>query len=638
MINIYLKTFWTSITKLRSSSFTFLLLLTTFNTHSQVTFQIAFGGSDYDVSHMMMQLTSNGTYIFTGETYSFGAGADDIYTAEISSSGTVLWSKTYGTSGSERSNCIRETRDGGYIIAGMKSVGGGGNDVCLIKTDASGNLMWTRTYGGVMSEEPNSVRQTSDGGYIVAGLTANYTSTQNLEIYVIKTDTFGVVQWTHTYGVNGFLGDEGRDILETPDFNFIILGQTSTPGLTDIALVKISKSLGTVMWAKRYNFFSYDQPTTLELTPDHGFIVTGYASTGANEDIFLMKTDSAGVVQWSKTYGDAYSNRGWGVTNTFDGGFAVTGSWHAAVLTGEDMYVLKTDAGGTMQFLKTLGTTQDDLGYIIRQIPSDSGYAISGITCCGGVGPGDRDFILSKTDKQGNIIGTCNLLVPSMTTTNMSVSGVPMTLIVNTFGTSAIPSLAVLSPPTQEVILCSAITLPIELLEFQAKPAGNEVLLSWSTGTEINNDYFTIERSPDGLNFETAGEVNGSGNSSMVHNYGFTDPNPFEGVSYYRLKQTDYDGTFTNSPVIAVSISHKETIYIFPNPAHDIITLKFPKQLSSIVCLTISDPTGRMVYNRNIEAKKVSEVKLALQEIPCGVYSVSCRTEEQTLINKLVIE
>jgi hypothetical protein len=618
----------------------FLLLTSVSPLFSQVTFQIAFGGPDYDVSHMMMQVTSNGTYIFTGETYSFGAGSDDIYTAEISATGSVLWSKTYGTSGSERSDCIRQTTDGGYIIAGFKAVPGAGNDVCLVKIDASGNVAWNRTYGGIMSDEPSSVRQTADGGYIVLGYTANYTSTLNLEMYVIKTDDTGIVQWTKTYGVNGFLSDAGRDIVQTPDLNYMIMGQTSTPGATDVALIKISKALGTVIWAKRYNFYQFDQPQTFELTNDSGFIVTGYASTGANEDIMLLKTDQDGNVQWANTYGDVYSNRGWGVTQTYDGGFAITGSWRAAAVTGEDMYIMKTDAGGNLQFIKTMGSSQDDLGYIIRQTPADSGFAVSGITCCGGIGPGDRDFMLSKTDKLGNIVGVCNLLTPTVTTTSIGVTGIAMTISTNIFGATAIPFLTVMAPPTQSVILCNYIPLPVELLSFTAQASDDmSVLLRWQTASEVNNDYFSVERSKDGEHFDKVAVLDGAGNSSTEQNYSFQDEKLPAGILYYRLRQTDFDGQFTLSQTIAVNTGIRYGFSIFPNPAMDKITLYLSGATGQSAELSISNTVGKVIFQRKIVSFENDDpVTIPIPDIASGIYYVSCLSSGNLCVKKLVID
>jgi hypothetical protein len=612
-----------------------LVFIFSFPATSQVplTFQIAFGGADYDVSHMMMQVTNNGTYIFTGETYSFGAGQDDIYTTEISATGSILWSKTYGTFGSERSHCIRQTSDGGYIISGFKSVAGSGNDVCLIKTDATGTISWAKTYGGHFSEEAFSVRQTSDGGYILAGLTANFTSTVNTEMYIIKTDSLGNALWLNAYGVNGFLGDEARDILETPGQDFVVLGQTSTPGLTDVALLKIDGALGTVIWAKRYNFNNYDNAESFVFTPGGGIAIAGHHSNGANTDVFFFSTDSSGNVQWAKSYGDVYTNEGWGLCNTNDGGFALTGTWRAAAVTADDMFVMKTDAIGNVQFLKCMGSTKDDHGYIIHQT-ADSGFAVSGFTCCGGVGPGDRDFLLAKTDKQGEILGGCVFLTPSFTTTSPTVTGINMNININPFGISPNASLTTITAPTQNIVICNFIPLPVELIYFDAKSAEDFVDVEWKTASEINNDHFTVERSPDGISFESIAVVPGHGNSTETLFYTYRDETPVAGISYYRLKQTDYDGQFTYSDVVVVKRVMKDAFAIFPNPSAGAINIFYDLSDDSDKALLINDAVGKEIYYKDLND---NDNTISVENLLPGIYYVEIRNASAGVIKKLLI-
>jgi len=599
-----------------------------------ITFQIAFGGSDFDVSRMMMELNNNG-YILTGKTYTFGSGGDDIYTVGVNSTGQVMWSKTYGTSGNERSNCIARTLDGCFAMAGYKSVAGAGNDVCLIKIDSLGNLLWAKSYGGALSEEAYAVCQTSDSGYILVGYTDNYASTLNLEMYVIKTDGTGTMQWGKTYGVTGFFGDEARDVVQTPDKNLVIVGQTSTAGMTDVALLKINKNNGTVLWAKKYDFSSNDNPETLHLTTDGGFIIAGDAITGSNEDIFLLKTDSDGVVQWAKTYGDTTSNRGWGVIQTSDGGFAVTGTSQGGISTGKDLFLLKTNSTGDIQFMKTMGSVKDDNGYIIWQT-TDNGYAVAGFTSCDPQGPGFRNFILSKTDEQGNLVGTCNLLAPGYTTAASGISGYPLTLYINTFGSSAAVTLNTFNPPTQNVVLCNVSALPIELVSFNAEVLYKLVVLNWQTASEINNDFFTAERSKDSEHFEKVGNIDGHGYSIAALNYSLTDEHPYPGLSYYRLKQTDFDDRFTYSQVVSVNreMDNASCLIIYPNPASDFITIYLDKEISGDADFILCDVTGEIVYRQKISS---TIEPIPVSHIKDGMYCAIFNSPELHCIHKLMI-
>jgi hypothetical protein len=595
--------------------------------HAQVTFQIAFGGTGYDVSHMMMEVTNNGNYIVTGETYSFGVGNDDIYTALINTSGNVVWSKTYGNSGSERSNCVRQTSDGGYIVCGYMAIAGRGFDGCLIKTDSVGNIIWSRTYGATMGEELLSVRQTTDGGYIAVGQTANYTWTINSEMFVVRTDSTGNIIWMHAYGVNGFLGDYAEDVHETADSNFVILGDCPVAGgQRDVALLKLNRSTGAVLWSKKYNFYAYDTPQTFQVTTDGGFIVCGYTGY-PNEDAFLLKTDGDGNVQWAKLYGDVYHNRGWGVTQTSDGGYAFTGSWYQGSITQEDMYILKTDVSGNLQWMKTMGSLEADLGYIVHQTP-DGGYAVSGITCCGNVGPGDRDFLLSKTDQNGDILGLCNLLVPTVTVTSPSIAGVTTTLNVNAFGNAESPTTITTDPNTQNVFVCNILPLPVELLSFSAQRAGEkEVVLTWQTASEVNNNHFDIERSIGGSDFQKIGTIAGAGNSTSLLQYNFYDEHPAYGINYYRLKQIDYDGNFSYSGIEAVALKDKVGITIYPDANGNSILISANGNYTAKIYSSV----GSLLIAHSVN---YSTETIDLSALNTGVYYITCGEETAKIFKR----
>jgi hypothetical protein len=126
-----------------------------------------------------------------GATSSFGAGSTDIFLIKTDAKGNIIWAKTYGGTSSDYANSVQQTSDGGYIVAGGTwSFGAGYRDIFLIKTDANGNIQWAKTYGGTSSDYANSVQQTSDGGYIVAGWTYSF-GAGNYDIFLIKTDTNG---------------------------------------------------------------------------------------------------------------------------------------------------------------------------------------------------------------------------------------------------------------------------------------------------------------------------------------------------------------------------------------------------------------------------------------------------------------
>ncbi|MHC4540800.1 MAG: hypothetical protein ACYS74_13625, partial [Planctomycetota bacterium] len=170
------------------------------------SFERTYGGSGDDIGSSVQQ-TTDGDYIVAGYTYSFGTGSSDVYLIKTDPSGDTLWTRTYGGSDIDYGYSVLQTTDGDYIVAGeTQSFGAGPGDVYLIKTDPSGDTLWTRTYGGNGHDWGQSVQQTTDGGYIVSGQTNSFGPGQ-ADVYLIKTDAVGDTLWTRTYG--GYYYEEG---------------------------------------------------------------------------------------------------------------------------------------------------------------------------------------------------------------------------------------------------------------------------------------------------------------------------------------------------------------------------------------------------------------------------------------------
>ena len=174
------------------------------NPMSATYFAKTYGRTKYDYASSVQQ-TSDGGYIVAGYTGSFGAGGD-IFLIKTDASGNVIWAKTYGGTGYEEAFSVQQTSDGVYIVAGYTySFGAGCRDIFLIKTDANGNVQWAKTYGGTDYDRASSVQQTSDGGYIVAGYTESF-GVGGSDVFLVKTDANGNIQWAKTYGGQVLIG------------------------------------------------------------------------------------------------------------------------------------------------------------------------------------------------------------------------------------------------------------------------------------------------------------------------------------------------------------------------------------------------------------------------------------------------
>jgi hypothetical protein len=199
-----------------------LVTLFTEYAHAQVVrFAKTYGGTDWDKARSVRQ-TSDGGYIVAGYTNSFGAGGYDFFLIKTDAYGNVQWAKTYGGTDNDWALSVQQTYDGGYIVAGLtSSFGMGGYDFFLIKTDENGNIQWAKTYGGTNEDWAYSVRQTSDGGYIVAGYTGSF-GAGGYDFFLIKTDENGNIQWAKTYG--GTDNDWARSVQQTYDGGYIVAG------------------------------------------------------------------------------------------------------------------------------------------------------------------------------------------------------------------------------------------------------------------------------------------------------------------------------------------------------------------------------------------------------------------------------
>jgi len=364
-----------------------------------------FGGTNDD-SGPSVQQTIDGGYIITGYTYSYGAGGADVWLIKTDGNGNKIWDRTFGGTSDEGGDSVQQTIDGGYIIAGHNySYGADSADVWLIKTDGNGNKIWDRTFGGTDYDFSSSVQQTTDGGYIIIGWTWSFGAGES-DVWLFKTDINGKEKWNRTFG--GKYSDWGYSVQQTIDGGYIITGGTESFGADgwdhDVCLIKTDGN-GNKIWDKTFGGTNWDEGYSVQQTTDGGYIITGYTiSFGANVNVWLIKTDSNGDKIWDKTFGKANS-AGSSVQQTTDGGYIITGYTNSFDTYSADVWLIKTNDNGDKIWDKTFGGTEVDIGNNVQQT-TDGGYIITAWT--ESYGAGGADIWLIKTDENGDVTNPPN--------------------------------------------------------------------------------------------------------------------------------------------------------------------------------------------------------------------------------------
>ena len=356
----------------------------------------AYGDSLNDYGREV-NLTSDGGYIIAGYTNSIGAGGTDFYLIKTNSTGDTLWTRTYGDSLNDYGRSAQQTTDGGYIFAGYSNSFGASYDYYLIKTNSTGDTTWTRTYGGIGTDYGMWVQQTTDGGYIIAGATDSY-GAGSRDFYLVKTDSIGDTLWTRTYG--GIDMEYCYNVRQTTDGGYIAAGYTTSYGAggRDFYLVK-TDSNGDTLWTGIYGGIDYDYGMGVQQTTDGGYIFTGYTNSygAGGYDFYLIKTDSAGDTLWTRTYGGTETERPNEVQQTTDGGYIVAGYTNSFGLVLYDVYLIKTDSAGDTLWTLTCGGIESDYAMSVQQT-TDGGYIVAGYTYS--YGAGNRDIYLIRYEGQ----------------------------------------------------------------------------------------------------------------------------------------------------------------------------------------------------------------------------------------------
>ena len=275
--------------------------------------------------------------------------------------------------------------------------------VIAVKPVYASSKMWTQTYGGSDNDFALSLVATSDGGYVIAGtIGKTFDNLLSGDYWLLKLDSDGNEQWNQTYDGTG--KDSGCFVVQTTDGGYVISGystSTSLPDISDFWLVK-TDSAGNVEWNRTYGGPENDVGLSAIQTSDGGYLMVGHTASYGDEltDMWLVKTDSAGNVEWNQTYGESEFDAGRSVVESSCGGYTILGVTGSFFAGDVDFWLVKTDAEGALLWNRTYGGLENDFALSFVQT-SDGGYAMIGNTLS--YGAGSFDFWLVKTDSAGNV-------------------------------------------------------------------------------------------------------------------------------------------------------------------------------------------------------------------------------------------
>jgi hypothetical protein len=592
-----------------------LILLVSFliaiKSFAQTSF-ISEAGTTGDEELYNVVQSADGNFFAAGFSNSNDADGDT-YLAKLNSSGQQLWSKIASTSVYDEGFGIINTTDGGFAVSGST-----GNKMGILKFDASANLSWSKQYNELTASDGSRMLQTSDGGYLFPGgiSSDNFNTAQS---YLIKTDASGNVQWSKKY----FNVDYSfiYDVKKTADNNYVFLAINYSNIDSDSAYIVKINSSGSVIWCKYfYSSTEYVDGFALNATSDGGYVITGETYASA-ENGFILKIDGNGNYKWSKSTNVGFDEGTifFDAVETSDGGYVAAGQYYN--IDSAYFYFTKFNSTGNVVWTKRLSYS-DGYNIVYKIIKtSDGGYLSAGST--GSSIQAQNGFII-KFDANFNSCRPMVNIGNIITFGNLATGNAP-TYNGNTTVTNTAVSVTNAGSVTNK---CNA--LPLTLLSFNGSMQNKVVNLQWKTSQEINTSYFDIEKSIDAKVFTSFARVTAAGNSNVIKSYATSDNNPSKGENWYRLKMVDKDGVFAYSNQVKVNNNSNGSVYLYPNPALGHAALYFNSNNICNYVLKITDMSGKTLQTltgKFIPGDNI--IHLDAASLARGLYLVSVVAEGQ---------
>ncbi|MBI4929931.1 MAG: T9SS type A sorting domain-containing protein [Bacteroidetes bacterium] len=609
------------------------------------TFRISYNYAAFDLPGNTIQ-APNKDYVLGGTNLTFG-GTGSIL--RLDTVGAIKWAKIYSPIWGI--NDVKNVTGGEYIVSGSVATGGNAG-LALMRFNSSGGVVWgksfkTSAFNG-SSEAGSRVIETSDGGFLSAGYTYDIDPDgggalpifDSANYFIVKTNGAGVLSWAKVIlPTTVYINDHVlNDVAEVSD-GYIFVGNMSENGVvgddnTDAIILKTDFS-GNFLWMNKYGASGSSQSFNSAVTLGSGEVLI----CGTNDTrTTYLRINSVGTIASGYRYGSAFlpALDGWRIFPTADGNYAMMGMYFSFSFNS---FILKINpANGAIIW----GKRYPAFGGLFPegQQTADGGYVMNMMS-----GTVSWDYLVLKTDPTG-LIPSSGCIAPTIYNPAVSAHGLSATAVTPTFLTVSNENALAITPlniaPTRSVE-CSYI-MPVEMLSFEGKSKNDGVELTWSTASEKNNDYFAIERSVNAEEWEEAGKISGAGNSSTVQNYEFVDAEISSQYSmlntqyYYRLKQTDYDGSYEYSKIISVKLSPADDWkLILNNFSEDELKGKLLVSEKANVAIDIMDMQGRIIQREKLNAQKgVNLLDVNIARLDQGLYFIKAYNSDKNILSKFV--
>ena len=539
----------------------------------------------------------------------------------------ISWIKEYDTgSFDEKGISVTETNDNsGYIICAYRTTQETVQDLFLIKTSEAGDTIWTKQYGMLHgSDYGMRILRTGDG-YVIGGMLAD-SLTFYFTAWLLKIDEDGDSLWSHT------LLDSARikAICLTPDGGIAATGGDFVNGRNKLFIARFN-SEGGLLWLNYYfheNFydsFGYD----IICTQDSSLIVLGAASDSNPPNLaepWLIRTDENGTIELDTVYsisGNSYYFVDGNINQTKDGNFII-----AEDLIGSVSY-LKINSEG--QIADSLIFSNDESSPRILQT-ADSNYIFMYTTILGS--NNHISIIVKKTDQNFSTIWSKEIQGNNDYFDYGFIITDDNSLLCTGWSQSSQDDNILLVKLQGDII-------PVELVSFQGQIREGRVLLNWETATEHNNYGFNVERSNDKVTWKDIGFVGGYGTVTTSHYYSFVDSSRLSGIAYYRLKQIDFDGSFTYSDEIKIEFAPVlfSLSQNYPNPFNPVTRITYSISEKSAVNLVIYNMLGQKVSTVVDEIKLPGHYSIDFNasKLASGVYIYQLTSGKSVLTRKMLL-